>query len=159
MNPIVRGAVAGTAGTILMSVPILAGQRLGLVRTAPPVEISANVARETDALPDPSRSAFSLLWPLSHLAYGAAGGVIYSLGRRFLPAPASTISAGLLFGGVVWSTAYLGFLPWLNLYPSPAHDARSRTVVMLVAHAGQGWSFRAPDSVRDKQNGIERRRK
>jgi hypothetical protein len=97
MNPVVRGAVAGTAETILMSVSILASQRLGLVRTAPPVEISANVAWETDALPDLSRSAFSLLRPLSHLSYGAAGGVIYSLGQRFLAA--STISAGLLFGG------------------------------------------------------------
>ncbi len=136
MNPVVRGAVAGIAGIILMSVPILASQRLGLVRTAPSVEISAHVARETDVLPDPSRSAFSLLWPLSHLAYGAAGGVIYTLVRRFLPA--STISAGLLCGGVVWSTAYLGFLPWLNLYPSPANDARSRTVVMLVTARSTG---------------------
>jgi len=134
MNPVVRGAVAGTAGAILMSVPILASQRLGLVRTAPPVAFSANVARETDALPDPSRSAFSLLWPLSHLANGAAGGVIYSLVRRFLPA--STISAGLLFGGAAGPRRISG--------PCPGSTCtRRRRMMPARASSSCSWPTRS----------------
>ena len=42
---IVHGALAGVMGTVVMTVPILASQRLHLLHTPPPVEISANVAR------------------------------------------------------------------------------------------------------------------
>lgn len=135
MHSMLRGALAGTVATILMSVPVLAGQRLGFFRTAPPREISRNIAEAVPVLPATSGSALSLLWTCSHLAYGATGGVIYSMIRGVLPASAL---GGLLFGSGVWATAYLGYLPLLRLYPSPAHDARSRTVVMLIAHATYG---------------------
>lgn len=127
-----RGAVAGVLGTIAMTVPILTGQRLGLVTTPPPVEITANVSHRTSLLPDPSSPAFPLLWSSAHLAYGAGAGMVFTVIRDGLPARTSL--AGLIFGFSVWAVSYLGLVPALGLYPGPTEDARSREIVMIIAH-------------------------
>ncbi len=136
MNTIVRGAMAGIAGTVFMSVPVFASQRLGLFASAPPVEISASVAKNIPILPSPSSTAFSVAWPVLHLAYGAAGGIVFNLIRGVLPK--STGGSGLVLGGAVWAGSYLGYLPLLHLYPAAEDDAHERTAVMLVAHAVYG---------------------
>ena len=147
MNTVLRGAIAGIAGTVLMSVPVFASQRLGLFRTAPPVEISASLARKTPVLPSSSSTAFSLAWPVLHLAYGAAGGIIFSMIRRSMQESTDmqTVGSGLLFGGAVWGGSYLGYLPRIHLYPAPEDDARSRIAVMLIAHAIYGITVAVVD--------------
>lgn len=127
-----RGAVAGVLGTVAMTVPILAGQRLGLVTTPPPVEITANVSHRTSLLPDPSSPTFPLLWSSAHLTYGAGAGIVFT--TTFDQLPARTSLAGLVFGLTVWAVSYLGLVPALGLYPGPTEDARSREIVMIVAH-------------------------
>lgn len=116
-----------------MTVPILLSQRLHLLHTPPPVEISDNVARRTWLLPDRSHKSFPLVWIGAHLSYGMVCATVYSLTRRFLPGSHSL--AGLIFGLVVWAVSYLGYVPALRLYPWPADDSRPRQIVMVVAHA------------------------
>jgi len=130
---LIRGAVAGVGGTVVMTVPILVSQRLHLLHTPPPVEISANVARRTWLLPDRSHRSFPIVWIGAHLGYGMACATVYSLIRRYLPERDSW--AGLTFGLGVWAVSYLGFVPALRLYPWPADDSRPRQIVLTVAHA------------------------
>jgi len=131
-NQVLHGAVAGVAGTVVITIPILVAQRLHFFRTPPPVEISDNVARRTWLLPDRSHRFFPIIWITAHLGYGATCGTIYRLSRQWLPRSERT--AGPLFGLGVWAVSYLGLVPALRLYPWPADDSRPRQVVMIVAH-------------------------
>ena len=85
MQSVVRGAVAGLAATVPMTVVIGAGRAAGLLHTPPPVEITENVAEQAGEDPDPSSAAFQAGWLAAHLGYGAACGAVYALLRRGLP--------------------------------------------------------------------------
>lgn len=80
-----------------------------------------------------SRSTASVAWMAAHEAYGMACGMGYVHVRPLMPS--SPRVAGLIFGGAVWGVSYLGYLPALDLYPSPDDDSRSRLTVMVIAHA------------------------
>ena len=147
---ILHGALAGVMGTVVMTIPILASQRLHLLHTPPPVEISANVARRTWLLPDRSHRAFPVVWIGAHLGYGATCGIVYRLVRRFLPR--SRPLAGLVFGLGVWAVNYLGVVPALRLYPWPADDSRPRQIVMIVAHGIFGVTIAKSTSFLEKAN-------
>lgn len=146
-NQVLCGAVAGVAGAVVMTIPIVVSQRLRLFHTPPPEEISDNVARRTWLLPDPSHRVFPVLWIAAHLGYGATCGTLFSLLRRWLPGwlPGSARSAGPVFGLSVWAVGYLGFVPALRLYPWPANDSRPRQVVMIVAHGLFGLTVAGVD--------------
>lgn len=143
LNRYLAGAVAGVIATALMTVGISAGKLAGLLRTPPPEQVTKRVTDraglDTDA-PEPEFTAGSLL---AHHAFGASGGVAYALIRQFLPASATL--AGLVFGGLIWMTAYLGYLPLLRLYPWPDDDRRSRMAVMIAAHAVYGVTLASAD--------------
>lgn len=141
MNQIVRNAVAGVMATVLMSVPIAVAHRLHLFTTPPPEEVSDQVAKSTPLLPDSTSFAFPVMWPISHLTYGAACGVVYGKVAPMLPR--SVYGSGLLFGGAVWAVSYAGYLPALDLYPTPAEDRSSRVVTMILAHAVYGVTVAA----------------
>ncbi|HEU0164917.1 MAG TPA: DUF6789 family protein [Thermomicrobiales bacterium] len=136
MHRLTRGALAGGAATLLMSVPIVAAEKLGFFQNPPPREISARAANRTDALPDSPEPAFSLVWPVAHLAYGTGVGAGFGLVRRMLPS--SPVVTGLIVGGGVWAISYAGYLPALGLYPPPSDDSPPRPVTMIVAHAVYG---------------------
>ena len=139
MNQLIRGALAGTMATVPMTIAIWAGRKLDMLRTPPPAQITANVARRTEAVDVQSPEAFTATWLAAHVGFGAGTGALYALVRRRLPM--GTGPAGLLFGGVVWAYNYLGIFPALNLYPSPEEDRNSRVAVMLAAHAVYGVSL------------------
>ena len=144
MQPLVRGAVAGLAATVPMTVVIGAGRAAGLLHTPPPVEITENVAEQAGEEPDPCSAAFQVGWLSAHLGYGAVCGSVYALMRPLLPR--SDIAAGLLFGGAVWSVSYMSLMPALNLYPPAKVDSRWRQAVMIAAHAAFGTSLASIDS-------------
>jgi hypothetical protein len=146
MNRIASGAIAGLAGALTMTGPIAVGQRLGLFRTAPPAEISRNAAEAT-RLPVAFRTASSRLWPVPHLVYGAGCGVLYSLIRRRLPH--SVLAAGPLYGAAVWAVGYSGYLPVLQLYPSPPDDLHPRATTMIIAHLLFGLTVAALVQLRE----------
>lgn len=125
--------LAGFAGTLLMTVVMIAGRALQLMWVLPPREITARAEERIGIRQDLSQPEFDASWILAHLGYGSAGGVIYALVRRFLPS--SPILAGLTFGLALWAFGYLGIMPALGLYPWPADNSRTRRLTMIVAHA------------------------
>lgn len=132
MNRYARGVIGGGAGTLVMTAAILTGEWLFRFRT-PPKEITRNVLWRIGMPRAGSGATAGVIWVVAHEAYGMACGVGYALVRPRLPA--SRYAAGLMFGGAVWAVGYLGYLPALGLYPSPDEDRRSRTSVMVIAHA------------------------
>ena len=81
---VIHGGLAGIAGTVVMTVPIVISQRIGLFATPPPMEISENIARRTWLLPERSNPAFPFVWLGAHFGYGAGCGITYPWIRPFL---------------------------------------------------------------------------
>jgi uncharacterized membrane protein YagU involved in acid resistance len=139
MQTLARGALAGLAATVPMTVMIGAGRAAGLVGTPPPVEITENVAEQAGEQPDRQSPEFQAAWLAAHAGYGAACGVIFAAIRPVLPR--SDLVAGLLFGGAVWGVSYINLMPSLNLYPAAQDDSNQRQVVMITAHAVFGTAL------------------
>src|SRR5215208_4554353 len=139
MQTLARGALAGLAATVPMTVVIGAGRAAGLIGTPPPVQITENAAEQAGEDPNRQSPEFQAAWLAAHTGYGAACGVIYSAIRPVLPR--SDLVAGLLFGGVVWGVSYIGLMPSLNLYPSAEDDSNQQQAVMIAAHAVFGTAL------------------
>lgn len=139
MNRYLAGGIAGVAATAVMTAAISAGKAAGLLHIPPPEQVTTRVTDIAGVDNEAPASEFTAGSLVAHHAFGAAGGVAYTLIRRFLPA--STPLAGLLFGGLVWATAYVGYLPMLKLYPWPDRDRTSRMAVMIGAHAVYGTAL------------------
>jgi hypothetical protein len=133
MRRLIIGAIAGLIATLPMTIVILCGRRLHMLRTPPPKQITKAVVKRVGNKANPSLGASEVGWPIAHFGYGAACGAIYSLVRPALPGPQAV--KGLLFGGAVWGVSYIGYIPALDLYPWPKDDSRTRTAVMIAAHA------------------------
>lgn len=144
MRTIARGIVAGLAATAPMTLAIAAGRAMGLMRTPPPVQITANAVERAGHPPDRRSPAFQAAWLTAHFAYGAGCGAIYALARPILPR--SDLAAGLLFGGAVWTVSYMVMMPITRLYPTAADDSRSRQGVMVTAHMVFGATLARLDS-------------
>jgi uncharacterized membrane protein YagU involved in acid resistance len=140
MNSLIRSGLAGFLATAPMTLVIFGGRALGLLRTPPPVQITANVQRrltnDEDAPEDISESAFQASWLLSHFGYGVGCGVLYSLLGALLPRPLAL--RGVAYGLAVWAVSYINLMPNLRLYPPVREDRLSRTAVMIAAHVVYG---------------------
>jgi uncharacterized membrane protein YagU involved in acid resistance len=143
MQTLARGALAGLAATVPMTVVIGAGRAAGLIGTPPPVEITENAAEKAGEDPNRQSLEFQAAWLAAHIGYGAACGVLFSAIRPMLPR--SDLVAGLLFGAAVWGVSYIGLMPSLNLYPSAQDDSNQRQVVMIAAHAVFGTALASVD--------------
>ncbi len=139
LGEIRRGATAGLVATGVMTTVIAGGRALGLLRTPPPAQITANVAEWVGVEPERDHAAFHLVWLAAHAGYGAVCGAGYAAVRPLLPR--STTLAGLIYGGAVWGASYLGLMPAFELYPPPEDDRKSRLGVMVLAHAVFGLSL------------------
>jgi uncharacterized membrane protein YagU involved in acid resistance len=140
MNSLIRNGLAGFLAAAPMTLVIFGGQTLGLLRTTPPVQITANVQQKLTTIEDASEHipepVFQASWLLSHFSYGAGCGVLYSRLRPLLPRPLAL--QGLAYGLAVWGVSYINLMPNLRLYPPVRDDRRSRTAVMIAAHAVYG---------------------
>jgi len=143
MQTLARGALAGLAATVPMTVVIGAGRAAGLMGTPPPVEITENVAQQAGEDPNRQSPEFQAAWLAAHTGYGAACGMVFSAIRPMLPR--SDLIAGLLFGAAVWGVSYISLMPSLNLYPPAQDDSNQRQVVMIAAHAIFGTALASVD--------------
>ena len=139
LGQIRRGAIAGLLATGLMTTVIAGGRALGLLRTPPPAQITANLAERVGVEPERDHAGFQFVWLAAHAGYGVACGAGYAAVRPLLPR--STTLAGLIYGGVVWGASYIGLMPAFELYPPPEDDRKSRLGVMVLAHAVFGLSL------------------
>lgn len=132
---VTKGALAGFAATLPMSVVMLAAREFLPPHEQyplPPSEIVSDVAEKAGAEEAAAGPDHTLLTTAAHFAYGAAAGGLYAaLPHRISPFPALN---GTLFGLAVWTGSYLGLLPALGiLRPATEHPAR-RNALMIAAH-------------------------
>jgi putative membrane protein len=130
------GATAGAMGTMAMSALLAAARLPGLMGPLPPRRVTKRIAERSGADRALSGPAFEASWAAAHVGYGAACGALYALARRAFPA--SPVSAGLVFGGLVWGGSYLGLLPALGIYGGPEEEEPATTATMIAAHAVYG---------------------
>ncbi len=130
-----RGAIAGCAGTALMT-PL---QFEGASRSgshAPPIEVTRRLHR---ALPltRPRRQQLHARGLALHVAFGAVAGALYGIA-----APRRAREAtGLGYGAVLFGVGYLGYLPFLSLHPPAPRDDWPRQAANAAAHGVYGLAL------------------
>jgi uncharacterized membrane protein YagU involved in acid resistance len=134
LNRVLLGAISGVVATGPMTAAMILLHRRLPSREQyplPPREVTMKLAREAgvdDSLSPPARSAATML---SHFGYGAAAGALYA---GALDPRSHSLAKGLLFGLLVWTVSYLGWLPAAGiLRPATEHPAR-RNALMIAAH-------------------------
>jgi hypothetical protein len=143
MGEVLRGAVAGLAGTAAMSAAMAVAKATGLMAgESPPRKVGRNFEEAVGVRDELPRAAFEASWVGQHVAYGAAAGVAYALarGRLRLPEP---LPAGPLFGAALWAFGYAGWLPAAGLYPPPTAEPRRRVGTLIAAHLIYGTATAA----------------
>jgi uncharacterized membrane protein YagU involved in acid resistance len=134
-----RGGIAGALATVPMTALMEAGYRLlpGAQRyPLPPRQITEQVARIAEVGMPAEEPRRVLVTLLAHFGYGAASGAMY--GATSVGSIGSGARRGILFGILVWTVSYLGFLPALGLLsPATRHPWR-RNVLMIAAHVVWG---------------------
>jgi hypothetical protein len=132
-----RGALAGTAATVVMSAVMAAGKRRGLLGRAPPRRITERLLRRVHPLAGVPRPATRRLSALAHFAFGAASGALFEALAPRLPVR-RPVAAGAAYGALVWAGSYAGWAPVLGLHPPAHRDRPGRQAVMLAAHLVYG---------------------
>ena len=132
---LVRGAVAGLAGTSAMTAVMVGAKKAGLLGKMPPEKITLAGLRALGLRR--SGAGKELLATVAHVGYGIASGVLFAaLARkqRLLPAPL----AGAVFGTTIWAASYMGWVPALGIMPPPRRDRPGRPTAMVLAHIVYG---------------------
>lgn len=138
MKYVVRGMVAGFAGTIVMSVVMLVWRRAGMEPgELEPKEVAGNAEEKIGVRSLLSRRAFEVSWITLHFGYGSASGAAYTLARK-ISGPARPALAGPLFGVLLWALGYCGWLPLSGLYPPPTRVPSRKIAANIIAHTAYG---------------------
>lgn len=131
-----RGALAGMAATVAMSVVMLGARRLGLIDRQPPEEITARVS---DSSGRPMRGRpLEVAASLAHLAFGAIGGMVFASLLRLAGPVGSPVRLAITYGLSIWFVSYRHALPAWGLVRSEREAGAQRDAVMLVAHVVYG---------------------
>ena len=139
----ILGTIGGIVATGPMTVAmILLHRRLPQEERypLPPREITMKLARKSGVsrqLDAPARSAVTIM---SHFAYGAATGMLYTGALNVERAP---VSKGALFGLFVWVASYLGWLPAAGILSSAVDHPARRNALMIAAHLVWGVTLGA----------------
>ena len=138
MKLMVRGVVAGFAGTIVMSVVMLVLKRAGMEPgELEPRAVAGNAEEKIGVRSRISRPAFEASWITLHFGYGSTSGVVYALARK-ISGLAQPALAGPLFGMLLWVIGYCGWLPLFGLYPPPNRVPKRKVAANIIAHATYG---------------------
>ena len=107
---LLESAALGAIATGAMSVVMIAGNRAGLMREQPPMTITTGRPWRGAGVERPSAVA-AVMAPAGHIAFGAAGGVLYGFLRHLAPHVSGRL-LGVAFGlGAVWADQLPGFDP------------------------------------------------
>jgi uncharacterized membrane protein YagU involved in acid resistance len=141
MNRILFGAIAGLVATVPMTIAMkLMHRQLPADEQypLPPRLIVERVTEETGVEDELGEDTETGLAYIGHFSYGTTVGAIYPL--LFQQPNAAN---GVVYGLIVWSGSYLGYLPALGiLTPATDHPAR-RNALMIAAHVVWGAALGA----------------
>lgn len=127
------GAVGGGIGTATMSVVMLVARRVGLMGEQPPEAITA-AALDASGMEDRDEDTQDILATVAHFGFGIGTGALFGMLHRRLPFRVNAAAHGVIFGSLVWATAYQGWVPALGIMPPASRDRPDRPQVMLLAH-------------------------
>lgn len=134
MQQVLRGALAGLAGTVAISAAMAAAKAAGLMPgELPPRRVGRNVEESLGVRDELPPAAFEASWVGQHFAYGAAAGAAYELARPHVKLP-EPLPSGLVFGALLWAFGYAGWLPATGLYPPPTAEPGRRVGSLLASH-------------------------
>lgn len=141
MNGLLRGAAAGFAATVPMTIVMsVLHARLPSDEDypLPPREIIDELAVRADLQADLNEEIKTAATFSGHFAYGAASGSLYPL----LISNPNPIN-GAVYGLGVWGVSYLGWLPASGILGSAAKHPARRVALMIAAHLVWGASLGA----------------
>ena len=157
MRRVLLGALAGLAGTLLMTIAMEALWRRLPRRERYPLPPREIVER---TLPDSIRrhSGETARWRMTmaaHFGFGAGAAIMFALLTR-----ARSPLAGAAYGVTVWAASYLGWIPALGILRSGGQHPARRNLLMIAVHvvwgAGMAWSLRGLERVSDALESRQR---
>jgi putative membrane protein len=137
-----KGACAGFAGTLPMTIFMLLTQRFLPHRQRydlPPEIITKELAHRAHVRYHMNKVGILGATLVSHFGYGAAMGALYSPLAKRLPLP--SVVKGAIFGLFIWAASYLGLLPLIGVSESGHREPGRRNLMMIAAHAVWGSSM------------------
>jgi hypothetical protein len=138
MKTMLRGAVAGLAGTTAMTAAMLASKKAGMEPgKLEPKEVAENFEEIIGIRHYLPKRAFEASWVMLHFGYGSMSGVVYALAQGITRLDNRTL-VGSSFGMLLWAAGYCGWLPLLGLYPPPTRVPKRKVVANILAHLTYG---------------------
>lgn len=141
MGTFFRGIWSGIFATSAMTLALFQFHRkLGGAHQEPlpPAILTEHVLEKTVKTPDSKETQMESTM-LSHMAFGAACGVAYSLLAPHVRGNPFVKGAGFALG--VWGASYLGFIPALNLEPKAKNLNSQQNLMMVATHLVYGASL------------------
>jgi hypothetical protein len=141
-NTAVRGALAGAAGTAVMTLMMRKVAPKVVPEDMRPDEFvpkkAVEWAEEEAGRPHALTEAQEMKAALgAHLSYGSSMGALYGLARSRMdgiPAPLS----GTLFGMAVWALSFEGWMPALGVAKPPTERSPKKVPMPIMAHLVYG---------------------
>lgn len=130
------GAAGGLAGAFAMSLIMMAGKQMGMVRTPKPEVIVHSIERKTGTEEKTTSEQDAALAQAMHHAIGAGYGAGYGLLRSATRLPG--IIVGPLYGMVVYLINEFGIGPGFRLTLHPRHEPRPTVVRRFLMHLVYG---------------------
>lgn len=137
---VVRGALAGAAATVAMSIIMVVSERIGLMGRHPPERIVERGMAVADEPPSPD--TVDAMAGAAHLAFGTVGGAAFGL---LMNSRASVTGQRLAipWALIIWLVSYFGWIPALRILPPPTEDRPGRAWTLLFAHLVYGVTLGA----------------
>jgi uncharacterized membrane protein YagU involved in acid resistance len=134
MNKVLRGALAGLAATVPMTavMEILHRWPRPERQSLPPRQITMHLAGKAGVrshMNEPERKAATVA---SHFGFGGGAGALYALLAGKVPGHPAL--KGAVFGLLVWTVSYLGWLPAAQILRSATQQPARRNALMIGAH-------------------------
>ena len=141
---IAAGALAGLAATVPMTATMLGMKNVLPPHRRyplPPKQVTVELAEGFGPVKDLHEPWRTLLAGATHFGFGGAAGAVY--GALGAAAPGPPVARGVLFGLLVWSASYLGWLPAAGILKPATDQPASRNILMIAAHVVWGAALGA----------------
>lgn len=153
---IINGGIAGFMATGPMSVMMLVLHSI-LPRESQkdlaPKEVTEQIAYKAGVRQEVGETQINALTIAAHFGYGLATGSLYGAFSRYLPLPG--FLKGMIYGLLVWTVSYMGWLPALSILPPATKEPVQRNTTMIAAHLVWGAVTGLTTDLLDRMSGKE----